>query len=208
MLNRPILEILLIQIAIRIQQTLVYLLQMTHIKNEFNDQASFLKENLLKFSKVIFYCKIIVLISIVKILMFSDLPKVKLRSFFKMVKKYLSYIIELSWLYAELHMIKIILLCVMFFAVYEVSMFINNILILKNYLLILNLFFNKVCLVHFVLVILVTISLVFNSRIQSIIVYIISVYVSILLLTKMIYQIEYIRESTWNVTCPVSKMIF
>lgn len=59
------------------------------------------------------------------------------------------------------------------------------------------------CLVHFVLVVLVTISLVFNSRIQSIIVYIISVYVSILLLTKMIYQIEYIREGTWNVTCPV-----
>lgn len=53
--------------------------------------------------------------------MFSDLPRVKLRSFFKMIKKYLSYIIELSWLYAELHMIKIILLCVMFFAVYEVS---------------------------------------------------------------------------------------
>lgn len=53
--------------------------------------------------------------------MFLDLPKVKLRSFFKMIKKYLSYIIELSWLYAELHMIKIILLCVMFFAVYEVS---------------------------------------------------------------------------------------
>jgi len=60
-----------------------------------------------------------------------------------------------------------------------------------------------VCLLHFVLVVLVTISLVFNSRIQSIIVYIISVYVSILLLTKMIYQIEYIREGTWNVTCPV-----
>ncbi|VVC24089.1 Hypothetical protein CINCED_3A012133 [Cinara cedri] len=110
---------------------------------------------------------------------FKNLPKVKLRSFFKMLKKCLSHIIELSWLYAELHMIKIILLCVMFLAVYEV------------------------CLVHFVLVVLVTISLVFNSRIQSIIVYIISVYVSILLLTKMIYQIEYIREDTWNVTCPL-----
>lgn len=109
---------------------------------------------------------------------FKNLPKVKLRSFFKMLKTILSYIIELAWLYAELHMIKIILLCVMFLAVYEV------------------------CLVHFVLVVLVTISLVFNSRIQSIIVYIISVYVSILLLTKMIYQIEYIREGTWNVTCP------
>lgn len=57
---------------------------------------------------------------------------------------------------------------------------------------------------HFILVLLVTISLVFNSRIQSIIVYIMSVYVSILLLAKMIYQIEYIRESTWNVTCIVS----
>ncbi|XP_025418980.1 piezo-type mechanosensitive ion channel component-like isoform X9 [Sipha flava] len=109
---------------------------------------------------------------------FKNLPKVKLRSFFKIFKTFLSYIIELAWLYAELHMIKIILLCVMFLAVYEV------------------------CLVHFVLVALVTISLVFNSRIQSIIIYIISVYVSILLLTKMIYQIEYIREGRWNVTCP------
>lgn len=66
-----------------------------------------------------------------------------------------------------------------------------------------DLFVLQVCLMHFILVILATISLVFNSRIQSIIVYIISVYVSILLLTKMIYQIEYIREDTWNVTCPV-----
>lgn len=53
------------------------------------------------------------------------------------------------------------------------------------------------------LILLVTISLVFNSRIQSIIIYIMSVYVSILLLAKMIYQIEYIRESAWNVTCNV-----
>lgn len=52
--------------------------------------------------------------------LFLDLPKVKLRSFFKMLKTILSYIIELAWLYAELHMIKIILLCVMFLAVYEV----------------------------------------------------------------------------------------
>lgn len=38
-----------------------------------------------------------------------------------MIKSFLSYIIELLWIYAELHMIKIILLCVMILAVYEVS---------------------------------------------------------------------------------------
>ncbi|XP_050528332.1 piezo-type mechanosensitive ion channel component-like isoform X3 [Daktulosphaira vitifoliae] len=108
---------------------------------------------------------------------FKNLPKINFSTFFKIIKRYLYYIIELTWLYAELHMMKIILLCVMFLAAYEV------------------------CVVHFVLVMLVTISLVFNSRIQSIIVYIISVYVSVLLLAKMIYQIEYIREGTWNVTC-------
>lgn len=57
--------------------------------------------------------------------LFSDLPNFKLRSFFKMIKKFLSYIIELAWLYAELHMVKIILLCVMFLTVYEVCIFTN-----------------------------------------------------------------------------------
>jgi len=42
----------------------------------------------------------------------------------------MSYIIELAWLYAELHMIKIILLCVMFLAVYEVNQY-NIVIILK-----------------------------------------------------------------------------
>lgn len=55
----------------------------------------------------------------------SDLPNFKLRSFFKMIKKFLCYVIELAWLYAELHMIKIILLCVMFLTVYEVCIFAN-----------------------------------------------------------------------------------
>ncbi|XP_050433590.1 piezo-type mechanosensitive ion channel component isoform X6 [Adelges cooleyi] len=109
---------------------------------------------------------------------FKNLPKFNFSSFFKILKKFLSQIIELTWLYAELHMIKIILFCVMFLAVYEV------------------------CVVHFALVVLVTISLVFNNRLQLIIVYIISVFISVLLLAKMIYQIEYIREDTWNVTCP------
>lgn len=39
---------------------------------------------------------------------------------------FLSYVIELAWLYAELHMIKIILLCVMFLAVYEVILDLSN----------------------------------------------------------------------------------
>lgn len=60
------------------------------------------------------------------------------------------------------------------------------------------------CAVHFVFVMLAVTSLTFGSRIQTVVAHIISVLVSILLLCKMIYQIENIKHDTWIVNCTVS----
>lgn len=63
------------------------------------------------------------------------------------------------------------------------------------------------CAVHFVFVMLAVTSLTFGSRIQTVVAHIISVLVSILLLCKMIYQIENIKHDTWIVNCTVSSSL-
>lgn len=60
------------------------------------------------------------------------------------------------------------------------------------------------CALHFLMVLLVVVSLAFSSRAQDIACNICSVWVALLMLGTMIYQIEYIDMGVWNYTCVVS----
>ncbi|XP_054282904.1 piezo-type mechanosensitive ion channel component isoform X3 [Macrosteles quadrilineatus] len=107
----------------------------------------------------------------------ANLTHLKLHFVGTQVLTSLTQLIEYIWLYLELHMLKIIMLSVMLLSVYDV------------------------CALHFVFVLLAVVSLTFGSNIQTVVTHIISVLVSILLLSKMIYQIEYIKHENWQVNC-------
>lgn len=57
------------------------------------------------------------------------------------------------------------------------------------------------CAMYMVIVILISISFVLGHTVNTFSVYISSVLVSLLLLARMIYQIQYIEHDKWNVTC-------
>uniref|UniRef100_A0A1B6DCY7 Uncharacterized protein n=1 Tax=Clastoptera arizonana TaxID=38151 RepID=A0A1B6DCY7_9HEMI len=108
----------------------------------------------------------------------EDMSHINLRLIWLKTVQVMSTFIELFWLYLELHMLKFIMLSVILLAVFDV------------------------CAAHLLFVVLTVIAMTFGSSIQTLVTHIMSVLFSILLLSKMIYQIEYIKHETWNVTCP------
>ncbi|XP_076321438.1 LOW QUALITY PROTEIN: piezo-type mechanosensitive ion channel component 2-like [Tachypleus tridentatus] len=85
---------------------------------------------------------------------------------------------NLIWQFLEIHVIKIVLFSVFFLAVYEVSAF------------------------HLVFVIFVIVALPFQT-LQTFLSHCCAVWASILLLTKMIYQLEFLNQFDWKVNCSV-----
>lgn len=57
------------------------------------------------------------------------------------------------------------------------------------------------CALYLVIVILISVSFVFGRPVQTFAIYISSILVSILLLARMIYQIQYIEHDKWKVIC-------
>nr|XP_014270454.1 piezo-type mechanosensitive ion channel component isoform X3 [Halyomorpha halys] len=94
-------------------------------------------------------------------------------TFFKMYSNFL----EFTYLALELHIIKAVMLTVMLVAIYNV------------------------CALHMLFVVMTVASLMFGSNIQIIVAHSMSFFASIVLLAKMIYQIEYIEHGKFNVSC-------
>ncbi|RZF34695.1 hypothetical protein LSTR_LSTR002777 [Laodelphax striatellus] len=92
-------------------------------------------------------------------------------------------VIELGWLFLELHMLSIIMITIFILAIYDV------------------------CALHFILIILAVVALAFGTNIRTVFAHIASVVASIFLLAKMVYQIEYIDHSDWNVDCDNTSLI-
>ncbi|XP_023706983.1 piezo-type mechanosensitive ion channel component isoform X4 [Cryptotermes secundus] len=86
-------------------------------------------------------------------------------------------VIDLLWLFLELHMLKLMLLSIMLLCVFDV------------------------CALHFIFLLLAVVALSFGSRIHTIVCHVVSVLVSVLLLVKMIYQINYFVHSNYAVNC-------
>ncbi|XP_067001205.2 piezo-type mechanosensitive ion channel component isoform X3 [Anabrus simplex] len=91
--------------------------------------------------------------------------------------RHVEEIIELVWLFLELHMPKIMLFSVMLLCVYDV------------------------CAVHYILLLLIVVGICFGRGTQLIIIHICSILASTLLLAKMIYQIKYIQHNIYDVNC-------
>lgn len=87
---------------------------------------------------------------------------------------------EYMWLYLELHMFKIVALVALLMCVYDI------------------------CAIHMIILLLFVIALTFGQQVQGIMVHLSSILVSVMLIAKMIYQIQYIDHSKWDVQCEVS----
>ncbi|XP_024082959.1 piezo-type mechanosensitive ion channel component 1 isoform X5 [Cimex lectularius] len=88
-----------------------------------------------------------------------------------------SKIVNFIWLFLELHLLKLVLISIMLLAA------------------------NDVCAVHLSLVILIVIGVLLNTSMQIMITHICSSIVSALIILKMVYQINYISHSEWDVHC-------
>ena len=64
--------------------------------------------------------------------------------------------------------------------------------------------FPQVCAVHLIFLLLAVVALSFGSKINTLVCHTVSVLVSLLLLLKMIYQINYFVHSNYVVNCTVS----
>ncbi|KAK9510545.1 hypothetical protein O3M35_005299 [Rhynocoris fuscipes] len=104
--------------------------------------------------------------------------EIRIKTFTTFILRKLVDLIELIWLFLELHMLKFVMIALMVLSVVDV------------------------CVLHFMFVALVVVGIVFGTRVQTIVVHISSFLISIAFLSKMIYQINYIDHNQWNVTCP------
>ncbi|GLG96580.1 Piezo-type mechanosensitive ion channel component [Gryllus bimaculatus] len=98
----------------------------------------------------------------------------------KRMKDRIEKCIDYIWLYLEIHMYKIMLLSIVLLCVRDV------------------------CAVHFILLLMAVVALSFGTRIHSLITKICSALVSVFLLSKMIYQIQYIKPDIHDVNCTFS----
>ncbi|CAG7819154.1 unnamed protein product [Allacma fusca] len=86
---------------------------------------------------------------------------------------------EIGWRFLEIHIMKIVLFSAVMLAI------------------------NDKCALHFVLFLGIITSVVLTSTAQRLMVHLCSIFISSLLLAKMIYQIDFINHSNWNSNCTI-----
>ncbi|KAG5890381.1 hypothetical protein JTB14_029746 [Gonioctena quinquepunctata] len=106
---------------------------------------------------------------------YENIPSVKLRK----VAQALHHVKNLTFLFLELHMMKVLFLFAMLMSIYDK------------------------CAVYFLIVVFLPVAFIFGRPMQIFVVYASSLLVSLVLLFRMIYQIQYIRPGNWNVTCEI-----
>lgn len=94
--------------------------------------------------------------------------------------KKIAILYDYTWLFLELHMFKMVALVALLMCVYDI------------------------CAIHMIIMLLTVLALALGQRIQGIMIHLTSVLVSVMLLAKMIYQIQYIDHTKWDVFCDVS----
>lgn len=118
------------------------------------------------------------------IVSFSDMTSVQFQTLVKRVLNKLHRLKNLIFLFLELHMLKIVFLFAMLTCVFDK------------------------CALYIFIVILISLSFTFGRPMQLFTIYASSIFVSILLIARMIYQVQYITPDEWNVTCTVSTDTF
>ncbi|XP_028128459.1 piezo-type mechanosensitive ion channel component isoform X5 [Diabrotica virgifera virgifera] len=104
-------------------------------------------------------------------------PSVIMAKWYEKLLKAFLYTKHVFFLFLEIHMLKIVLFFAMLMCIYD-----------------------KAAL-YFIIVLLTTFSFTFGRSVQMFTTYFTSVFVSALILGRMIYQISYINEKSWDVNC-------
>ncbi|XP_033319292.1 piezo-type mechanosensitive ion channel component isoform X9 [Bombus bifarius] len=100
----------------------------------------------------------------------------RLQLFHKVIQQFLNFY-NYSWLFLEIHMQKIIFVSVMIFCV------------------------NDVCAINFVFVLILVIMINSRRNVQICTANTIAAIIAILMVVKMLYQIQYIDHNNWNINC-------
>jgi len=88
-------------------------------------------------------------------------------------------VVNLTFVVLEVHMYKFILFIIMVTCIYDKSP------------------------LYLIVIFLTVVSIILGRKMQMLVIYFSSIFASLLLLTRMIYQIQYIKHDKWNVTCEV-----
>lgn len=133
------------------------------------------------------------------------MSKVERKALMDRVMKHLINFYNHVWLYLEIHMEKIIFASIMLLCVSEVSL--KSLYPLHNYFIIPQQnchFLLQVCAIHLLFVITVVIAINLRRGLQIIAIKVMAAVIAMLMVTKMIYQIKYIKHDEWNVNCTVN----
>lgn len=112
------------------------------------------------------------------------LREMTLVSFTHTISKWYSNFMDYTFLALELHIIKAVMVTVMLVSLYNV------------------------CALHMLFVVMTVTSLMFGNNVQIVVAHSMSFFASIVLLAKMIYQIEYIEHGKFNVSCENDNMTY
>lgn len=115
-------------------------------------------------------------------LLFIDVDPIRLKAGLKNLGRKLERIINVLYVFFELHMPKIILLIAIVMSIYDK------------------------CALYLLIVLFVIMGITLGRKMMIFVIYSSSIFVSVILLSRMVYQIQYIKHDTWNVTCPVSNV--
>ncbi|XP_051158273.1 piezo-type mechanosensitive ion channel component-like isoform X4 [Leptopilina boulardi] len=107
----------------------------------------------------------------------KQMSKIERMAFLRKIMKHMYSLYNHVWLFFELHMQKII--------------FISLMLLCSN----------DVCAINFIFVVVLVIVINFRRNIQIMSINIISAVIALLMVIKMLYQIEYVHHENWNVNC-------
>ncbi|XP_026674428.1 piezo-type mechanosensitive ion channel component isoform X4 [Ceratina calcarata] len=107
----------------------------------------------------------------------KQMSKLERIALFREIIECLGNIYNYTWLFLEIHMQKIIFLSVMLYCV------------------------NDVCAINFVFVVITVVMINFRRYLQICTVNVIAAIIAILMVGKMLYQIQYIDHSNWNINC-------
>ncbi|CAH0558079.1 unnamed protein product [Brassicogethes aeneus] len=99
------------------------------------------------------------------------------KNFAKSLTKVCKNILNLTFLFLEIHMPKVVMFFAMLLCVYDQ------------------------CALYLVVIVLIVLALTFGRPMMVIAIFTSSFFASILLLSRMIYQIQYIEPANWTVTC-------
>lgn len=122
------------------------------------------------------------------------------------VTKHLVNFYNYAWLFLEIHMQKIVFVSFVLLCINDVSEIIFRTFKNKIIQLIvqLHMHFFQVCAINFFFIVAVVIMINFKRNIQIKSINAMAAIVSLLMVTKMLYQIKYINHDNWNVNCTVN----